>query len=184
MLVCGQSGYGKTNTVMHMLRKPLVYYDKIYMYTPNQHQEKIRDLQGLMDDVSKKVGYQVMEIKGPDEILDTNKYPNYNRKIVIFDDLINAPDKIQSKIANHFTDGRHHNISPVYITQSYYDTPQKLRQNCSHMIIYPPTTKSHCNLTGKENMVDSKLFDKLTPYEFLFLNKENKSCKKNFDENI
>ena len=36
MLVCGQSGCGKTNTIMHMLRNPLVYFDKIYLYTPNE----------------------------------------------------------------------------------------------------------------------------------------------------
>ena len=137
-----------------------------------------------MDDISKKVGYQVMEIKGSGEILDTMDYRNDNRKIVIFDDLINAPEKIQSKIANHFTDGRHHGISPVYISQSYYDIPQKLRQNCSHMILYPPTTKNHCSLIGNENMIDPKLFDKLGPYEFLFLDKEKKKCKKNFDENM
>ena len=114
MLVCGNSGCGKTNTIMYMIRKPLVHYDQVYLYTQNQHQDKIKELQKIMDDISKKVGYQVMEIKGPDEILDTNEYQNDNRKIVIFDDLINAPEKIQSKIANHFTDGRHHGISPVY----------------------------------------------------------------------
>ena len=27
ILVCGQSGSGKTNTVLHILIKPLVYYD-------------------------------------------------------------------------------------------------------------------------------------------------------------
>ena len=31
-----------------------------------------------------------MEIKGPDEILDTNQYQNKNRKIVIFDDLVHC----------------------------------------------------------------------------------------------
>ena len=31
MLVCGQSGFGKTNTVMHMIRKSLVHYDNIYL---------------------------------------------------------------------------------------------------------------------------------------------------------
>ena len=51
------------------------------------------------------------------------------------------------------------------------------------MILYQPTTKNHCSLIGKENMIDSKLFDKLGPYEFLFLDKEKKTCKKNFDEN-
>ena len=44
MLITGQSLCGKTNTLMHMLRKPLVYYDKIYFFTPNEHQVKIQNL--------------------------------------------------------------------------------------------------------------------------------------------
>ena len=61
----------------------------------------------------------------------------------------------------------------------YYDVPQKLRQNCSHMIRYPPTTKNHLSLIAKENLIEPSLFNKLGPYEFLFLDKENKSVKKN-----
>ena len=52
------------------------------------------------------------------------------------------------------------------------------------MILYPPTTKNHCSLISKENMIDSNPFDKLGPYEFIFLDKEKKKCKKNFDENM
>ena len=184
MLVVGASGSGKTNTVMHMLRAPLVYYDKIYLYTPNPHQDKIQDLEKVMDGISQKVGYDVLEIKDPDDIMDTSEYPEGNRKVVIFDDLVNAPQSVQSKIANHFTDGRHHQISPIYLTQSYYDTPQKLRLNCSHMILYTPPTKNHCNLIGKENMIDPRLFETLGPYEFIFLDKEKKKVAKNFDEKI
>ena len=65
------------------------------------------------------------------------------------DDLVNAPDRIQSKIANHWTDGRHHGISPIYLSQSYYDVPQKIRLNCSHMILYPPATKKTCGSDRK-----------------------------------
>ena len=90
----------KTNTVMHILRKPLVYYDKIHFFTPNQHQDKIVDLQKVMKPISKKVGYEVLELHSPEEILDTSEYPSNNRKVVVFDDLVNAPDRIQSKIAN------------------------------------------------------------------------------------
>ena len=133
---------GKTNTVMHILRKPLVYYDKIHFFTPNQHQDKIVDLQKVMKPISKKVGYEVLELHSPEEIMDTSEYPSNNRKVVVFDDLVNAPDRIQSKIANHWTDGRHHGISPIYLSQSYYDVPQKIRLNCSHMILYPPATKN------------------------------------------
>ena len=31
MLICGSSGCGKTNTLFHMLIKPLLYCDKIFM---------------------------------------------------------------------------------------------------------------------------------------------------------
>ena len=67
--------------------------------------------------------------------MDTSEYPINNKKLVVFDDLINAPDKIESKIANHYTDGRHHIISPIYLSQSCYDVPQKLRLNCSHILL-------------------------------------------------
>ena len=184
MLVAGESGSGKTNTVMNMLRVPLVYYDKIYLYTPNRHQDKIQDLEKVMDEISQKVGCDVLEIKEEGDIMDTSEYPEGNRKIVIFDDLVNAPQNIQSKIAKHFTDGRLHQISPIYLTQSYYDTPQKVRLNCTHMILYTPPTNNHCNLIAKENRIDPKLFDKLGPYEFLFVDKKKKKVAKNFDEKI
>ena len=184
LLIAGESGCGKTNTLMHILRKPLVYYDKIYIFSPNLHQDKIQNLQELMEKISEKVGYPVLELHGPDEIKNTNEYPSDNRKIVVFDDVINAPERVQNKIANHWTDGRHHAISPIYLSQSYYDTPKKLRLNCSNMILYPPTTKNHKDLIAKENMIDVKAFDELKPFEFLFLDKKKKSVLKNFDEVI
>ena len=184
LLIAGESGCGKTNTLMHILRQPLVYYDKIYIYSPNLHQEKIQDFKDLMDSISKKIGYPVLEVSGPEDIKNTTEYSSDNRKIVVFDDVINAPEKIQKKIANHWTDGRHHGISPIYLSQSYYDTPKKLRLNCSNMILYPPTTQNHQNLIAKENMMDARAFDTLKPFEFLFLDKKKKSVLKNFDEVI
>ena len=80
--------------------------------------------------------------------------------------------------------GRHHGISPIYLSQSYYDVPQKIRLNCSHMILYPPATKKHVELIAKENLIQPNLFNKLGPFEFLFLDKEKKSVAKNFDEKI
>ena len=95
------------------------------MYSPNLHQDKIQDFKEIIDAISKKVGYPVLELHGPDAIKNTSEYFPDNRKIVVFDDVINAPEKVQNKIANHWTDGRHHGISPIYLSQSYYDTPQK-----------------------------------------------------------
>lgn len=41
MLITGQTKCGKTNTLMHMLGTPLVYYDKLYYFGPNSQQNKI-----------------------------------------------------------------------------------------------------------------------------------------------
>ena len=148
LLIAGETGCGKTNTLMHILRKPLAYYDKIHFYSPNLHQDKIQDLQKLMQKISKQVGYPVLEMNGPDEVKKTTDYPSENRKIVIFDDMVNAPEKIQKKIANHFTDGRHHGISPVYLTQSYYDTPPKNKTEFFQYDSLSPnnrkSSKTHC----------------------------------------
>ena len=179
LLIAGESGCGKTNTLMHILRKPLAYYDKIYIFSPNNPRFAKIDAK-----ISENVGYPVLEMNGPEDVKNTTDYPSDNRKIVIFDDMVNAPEKIQKKIANHFTDGRHHGISPVYLTQSYYDTPSKIRLNSSNMILHPPPTENHKKRIAKENSVDPKLFDLLKKFDFLFLDKKKKQIRKNFDEKI
>lgn len=118
-----------------------------------------------MKKCSDKIGYNILEISGENEILNTNEYPMNNRKVVVFDDLLGACEKVQNKIANHYTDGRHHNISPIYLSQSYYHVPQKLRLNCTHMLLYKPSTKNHLGLIAKENMIDPELFSRLGPYK-------------------
>ena len=39
-------------------KQPLVYYAKIHFFTPNQHQDKIVDLQKVMKPHFEKVGYE------------------------------------------------------------------------------------------------------------------------------
>lgn len=184
MLIAGPSGSGKTNTLMYMLREPLVVYDQIFLYTPNIHQELVQDLQNIMYQHSQKLGYEVLHVMNPDEILDTTEYPRGNRKVVIFDDFIAASNDIQKKILKHFIDGRHHLISPVYLSQSYHKTPVDIRLNCSHLILYKPSMNRHRGLIASENSFEPDLFSRLKPFDFLFLDKVKETCMKNFDEKI
>ena len=39
MLICGNSGSGNTNLLYHMLIKPLIHYDEIYLYAKNLEQD-------------------------------------------------------------------------------------------------------------------------------------------------
>ena len=40
MLICGNSGSGKTNLLYQMLTEPLLHYDKIHLHAKNLEQEK------------------------------------------------------------------------------------------------------------------------------------------------
>ena len=61
MLMESPSGFGKTNTLIHILQAPLVFYDKIYLYAKNLEQEKYQQLSDLLNMLSQKVNYPIME---------------------------------------------------------------------------------------------------------------------------
>ena len=60
MLICGKSGCGKTNTVLHMLIKPLIYYDKTYFYSKNLEQDKYTHLSEILERIAEvnKIPYR------------------------------------------------------------------------------------------------------------------------------
>ena len=114
---------------MHIIKKPLCYYDQIIIYTPNKDQDKLVSLKNKFALVSQLVGHQVLLLCGQDDILNTDEYGSDDCvKLVVFDDLMNADKKVQAKIANHITDGRHHKICPVYLSQSYFTIPKDKNQ--------------------------------------------------------
>ena len=183
MLVCGSSGCGKTNTLMHIIKKPLCYHDQIIIYTPNKDQDKLVSLKNKFAQVFQLVGHQVLLLCGQEDILNTDEYESDDCvKLVVFDDLMNADKKIQAKIANHFTDGIHHKIFPVYLSQSYFTIPKDIRTNCSKVIVYDPPTDGEETRISKECRFDKCNFEGLDKHDFLFINQNNRESFKNFDE--
>ena len=64
MLICGNSGSGKTNLLYHILMKPLVYYDHIHLYAKNLEQEKYRHMIKELNDFSNEGGYLTIIPRG------------------------------------------------------------------------------------------------------------------------
>ena len=62
MLMASPSGSGKTNTYVHILQAPLVFYDKVYLYARNLEQENYQQLSDLFDMLSQKVSCPIMEV--------------------------------------------------------------------------------------------------------------------------
>ena len=180
MLICGNSGSGKTNLLYHMLIEPLLYCDKIYLYAKNLEQEKYQNLMKEMNEASEEAGYNVMEVSN-DAIIPVTHLPyENNQKIVIFDGYV--CEKNQREIIDYFIQGRHKNCSVIYLSQSFYKTPRDLRLNCSHYCVYEFPSSRERKMISSELGVDKEQFKKATkkPFSFLYVDKPRKRVKRNF----
>ena len=168
MLICGNSGSGKTNLLLHMLLS-LLCYDEIFLYAKNLDQEKYQILIDEMNHISKELGYDVMTISNDAIIPINNLGYEDNQKLVIFDDYV--CEKNQREIVDYFIQGRHKNCSVIYLSQSFYKTPRDIRLNCSHYCIYEFPSSRERNMISSELGVDKEKYKKATrkPFSFCIL---------------
>jgi hypothetical protein len=72
----------------------------------------------------------------PESIPSTRAFSPERSTLIIFEDLCLAPEHIQNRISQFFGNGRHRNISSIYVTQKYHKVPTFIRENISHLVIY------------------------------------------------
>ena len=183
MLIAGNSGSGKTNTLMHILQAPLVYYDQIHLYAKNLDQDKYINLIDKMNGISEHVGYPVL-IASNDEIIPVDQLDNDMQRVVIFDDYV--CEKQQKPLIDYFLQGRHKNCSVIYLTQSYYDCPKSIRLNCSHYCLFDFPSSRERNAISNDLGITKEEYIKATkkPYSFCYVDKPMKTVKRNFYGNI
>ena len=144
MLITGPSGFGKTNTLLHLINKfhPI---DKIYLYAVDTDEKKYQYL------INKRKQVGIKNLNDPhafieysndmnDVLEDINNY-NKNRVkkvLIIFDDMIAdimRSEKFKVIVKELFIRCRKLNISIVFITQSYLRNSKDARLNSTHYII-------------------------------------------------
>ena len=180
MLICGNSGSGKTNLLYHMLMKPLLYYDRIHLYAKNLEQQKYKDMLQTLTDISNSVGYNVLVCSNDDIIPVEELKDDDAQKIVIFDDFI--CEKNQKPLIDYFIRGRHKNCSVIYLSQSFYKTPKDIRLNCSHFCVYDFPSSNERGLISRELGVEKDKYIKATKetFSFLYVDKPMKRINRNF----
>ena len=147
MLIIRPCGSGKNNALLNLIQKQdndnLI--GKSYLYAKDlseskyQFMIKIREDVGIknLDDPSVLIKYSNTMDDVYDNIDDYS--PKKKRKIlIVFDDMIAdiMTNKIfQATIKELFIRCRKLNISPVFITQSYFKVPKDVRLNSTHCLI-------------------------------------------------
>ena len=185
MLICAPSGSGKTNLLLNIINKPLLFFDKIYLYAKNLQQNKYQYLLKKFEPLSKKYGYNIIEASNG-EIIPLDDMDGGNQKLIIFDDYLHTTTKNDQEIRNYFIGSRNKNCSCIYLSQSFYKTDKTIRMNCSHYCIFELEGKNEERRVCQELNInkDDYLSATKEPYTFLYLDKPRKFKAKNFDEKI
>jgi hypothetical protein len=66
--------------------------------------------------------------------------------VIVFEDICLAPKYIQNQIGQFFENGRHQNISSIYVTQKYHKAPIFIHENASHLVVFN-SGSSHENIS-------------------------------------
>jgi len=196
ILMVGGSGQGKSNLALNMLYKPMLVFDKLYVYSSMLDQPKYKFLKrhyDMLDDMVRKecdieqktiVKWQD-NLAGIDKILDELD-PDF-KSLIMIDDFSCAPSKIeQNAIDILYTKCRHKNCSIMILTQLYFRAPasRPVRNNITHAILFQNYNAAELQLLQKELGSDlpkgefKKLYNYILSKKFNFMLIDNATDNK------
>ena len=184
MLITGTSGSGKTNLVICMILKMLVY-DKIYVFSRHLLQDKYlflkQHLENIESAMEKSIGHKITILEKWNDTLDelpsVEDLDKEYRHLILIDDFACCNKSQMTKITDLFIRGRHKNISTIFLTQLYFQTPRPIRLNTNYLCIFESynrreltslTTELGSDLIkGKFQKIYKSVLSK--PYNFLYI---------------
>src|SRR6266568_4911042 len=94
LLICGQTGCGKTNLLLNLLLDYL-YYNKLYVYAKDLSESSYMFLQEFFDEIHKKMEekYEIREpiatfFSNKSDIIDVDDLDKENQNLFVFDDFV------------------------------------------------------------------------------------------------
>ncbi|MBX2940286.1 MAG: hypothetical protein KF880_09450 [Ferruginibacter sp.] len=197
-LITGSSSLGKTNVVLNMILKQLVW-DKIYIYIKDETEDKyqfllafLESLQNQFNELNGGSDERIYEFStNPDDVVKLEDLDKEKQNLILFDDFV--VDKNQEKVEHIFIRGRKRNASVIYQTQNLFAVPKNIRKNASHVLMFPTNNreikelaKTYATQISYDEFVE--LFKEATnePFNFFMIDEKAKELclryRKNFNE--
>ena len=161
MGVTGSSDSGKTTMIMNLLMgnkkikedgERYILCNDIELIGKFLHEPKwsiVRDFFNELANEGEDVSFRALS---PSEIPDVEEFDPNRATVVVFEDLMNMSKKIQERIADYFSSGRHSNVSPIYVSQRFFLIPKTIRENVTYISLH----------RGAGNLLDLKRI--ISPY--------------------
>ena len=142
-LVCGKSGSGKTNVVLHMLKSKSLLggaFD-VVLYLCDSADDTMKENLGIpKENYIKDFTEEWLEklIDKQRQSVEKKGADKADNVMLIFDDILSKQKFLNSKILIKLvTECRHYNISCIFNTQSYKRINRTVRLNCRGIILFP-----------------------------------------------
>ena len=144
LVVSGSSDSGKTTMIMNLLMgnkgikedgERYILCNDVVLIGKHPNEPKwciVRDFYNELAE-EEDVSYSAFL---PENMPDVKDFDPSRSTVVIFEDLMNAPKKIQEKISEYFSCGRHSNISSIYVSQRFFAIPKTVRENVNYISLH------------------------------------------------
>jgi hypothetical protein len=93
----------------------------------------VRDFYNKLAEEGEDVSFRTYS---PSDTPDVEEFDPSRSTVAVFEDIMNMPKKIQERIADYFSSGRHSNISPIYVSQRFFLIPKTIRENVTYISLH------------------------------------------------
>lgn len=170
ILVIGKSGSGKTNAVMNLVLG-MECFNRIYLFVKDQDESLYAFLIAEIRKIEKTTKRKILTVSSDmDDLPSYEDYDTNFNNLVIVDDMLNEKSKQLSKAVPLWTMGRKHNVTAIFVSQSYFATPIRIRQN-TDVLIFKKLLARDLKLVMTEFTLDRSKDELLAMYRACNTNK-------------
>ena len=146
MVIAAGTGLGKSNFIVNYIIQLQNTFEHIYIFT----KDPTESIYVMMKD---KIG-DAMTLESVDKVPSLKEIKKYHQSLIIFDDFITSGKAIINRLEEYSIMARKHGFTCIYLTQSYFATPVKLRQNVRYLTLLSLTNKRNLDMIISQLSID------------------------------
>jgi hypothetical protein len=190
--IIGQTGSGKSQSILEFLSRKNDAFYKIILFSGSTTDEPLyRLIERHIDGIE-----MIQDAQELPDLTDMNEEDKKSEKLIIFDDIINLPNKQLTKIQKWFNSARKYGYTCIATAQNYTDLPIQIRRNTHIFFLFRlndmntinQILKNHNNNGDDKELVKQAYFLATSkPHNFFLLDttsNDDKRYRHNFTDLI